>query len=353
MSSKQSDKPTYTVLIASYLEDEHVERIRAVDKRVRVVYVPELLRPPRYAADHVGEAIPRTAEQESAWRALLAQADILFDFDYAHLADLPTLAPHVQWVQASSAGIGQLVKRMDYSERMPNTVFTTASGVHMRPLSEFVIMVMLMFSRNILAMQQQQREKRWARLAGTDLVGRTLGIIGMGKIGADVARMARPFGMRVVGTKRQIAGIDPRTLSLDELYSPQDLDKVLRQSQFLALCAPHTYETENLIGVRELALMPQGAVIINIARGAEIDEPALVQSLQAGHLGGAALDVFAREPLPADSPLWEMPNVLISPHSASTSDRENERLTTLFVANLRRFLDGDPLQNLLDMERMY
>ncbi len=174
----------------------------------------------------------------------------------------------------------------------------------------------------------------------------------MGHIGADVA-LSRPFGLRIVGTKRQIDGIDPRSLSLDELYSPPDLDKVLRQAEFLVLCAPHTYETENLIAARELALMPKGAVLINIARGAEINEPDMIEALRSGHLGGAALDVFAEEPLPASSPLWDMPNVLVSPHSASTSDRENERLTNLFCANLRRFLNGEPLNNILDPERLY
>lgn len=349
----ESEKPTYTLLIASYLEPGHVERIRAVSDRLRVVYVPELLRPPRYAADHVGQPIPRTPEQEAAWRALLAKADILFDFDYTNLPDLPDLAPNVRWVQATSAGIGQLVRRMNYAERMPNTIFTTASGVHTRPLSEFVIMVMLMFSRNMFKIQDQQRRKHWERLAGTDLAGRTLGIIGMGHIGADVARMTRPFGMRIVGTKRQIAGIDPRSLSLDELYSPPDLDKVLRQAEFLVVSAPHTYETENLLAAREFALMPKGAVVINIARGAEINEPDLIEALRSGHLGGAALDVFAEEPLPVTSPLWDMPNVIVVPHSASTSDRENERLTTLFCANLRRFLAGEPLQNILDPDRLY
>jgi len=348
-----NERPTYTVLIASYLEPGHVERIRAVDERLRVVYTPELLPQPRYPADHVGKVAPRTPEQEAAWRALLAKADILFDFDYTNLTDLPDLAPNVRWVQASGAGIGQLVHRMGYAERMPNTVITTASGVHARPLSEFVIMVMLMFSRNIFRIQEQQARKHWERLAGTDLAGRTLGIIGMGHIGVDVARMSRPFGLRIVGTKRQIAGIDPRSLSLDELYSPPDLDKVLRQAEFLVLCAPHTYETENLIAARELALMPKGAVIINIARGAEINEPDMIEALRSGHLGGAALDVFAEEPLPVTSPLWDMPNVLISPHSASTSDRENERITNLFCANLRRFLNGEPLNNILDPERLY
>ena len=133
------------ILITSYLEPEHVERIRRVDESLQVVYEPELMRPPRYAADHNGDpAFRRTPEQEQRWRGLLARADILFDIDPTHRADLPDVAPNARWVQATSAGIGQLVKENSYDTRMPKTVFTTASGVHRRPLAEFVVMAMLM-----------------------------------------------------------------------------------------------------------------------------------------------------------------------------------------------------------------
>ena len=343
----------YTLLIASYLEAEHVARIRQVDERLHVLYVPELLRPSRYPADHVGRPVTRSVEEETAWRKLLAKADILFDFDYTNLEELPVLAPNVQWIQATSAGIGQLVRRMSYPERLPDTIFTTASGVHAQPLAEFCLLAMLIFSRNFLSIQEQQTRKHWERLAGTDLAGRTLGIVGVGKIGQEVARLARPLGLHVIGSKRHIAGVDPMTLCLDELVAHDQLDTLLKRSEFLVLCTPHTDETEQMIGVRELALLPQGAVVINIARGAVVNEPALIEALRSRHLGGAALDVFAQEPLPAESPFWEMPNVLVSPHSASTSDRENRRLTDLFCTNLRRFLDGEPLYNVLNIDKLY
>ena len=134
---------------------------------------------------------------------------------------------------------------------------------------------------------------------------------------------------------------------MDELRPASELHAVLGEAEHLVLIAPHTPETEGMIGARELALMPEGAVLINIARGALVDEQALIEALRSGRLAGAGLDVFAEEPLPDDSPLWEMPNVLVSPHSASTSDRENSRLTELFCQNLRRFLDGEPLINVL------
>ena len=165
--------------------------------------------------------------------------------------------------------------------------------------------------------------------------------------------MAAALGMRVIGSKRTVAGVDPASLHLGALYSPDSLDDMLRQAQYLVLIAPHTDATERLIGAHELALLPQGALFINIGRGALVDEGALIAALGSGHLGGAALDVFAAEPLPPDSPLWTMPNVLVSPHSASTSDRENERITTLFCDNLRRFLAGEALHNVLDVVALY
>jgi len=347
-----TQESTYTILIASYLEPEYVARIRAVSPRLHVIYEPELMAPPRYHADHYN-VIVRTPEQEARWRELLGQADIIFDFDPTHRADLPDLAPNVRWIQASSAGIGQFIRRAGYDRRLPNAIFTTGSGVHIRPLADFCLMSMLVFAKGLNRIILNQRRKHWERYAGSELGGRTLGIIGVGKIGAEVARMAQFMGMTVLGVKRTIAGIDPAALHLHELYAPDRLPEVLRRAEYLVLIAPHTDETEHMLGAAELALLPQGTVLINIGRGALIDEPALIAALQSGHVGGAALDVFAEEPLPQDSPLWDMPNVLVSPHSGSTSDRENERLTELFCENLRRFLAGEPLLNVLNLETLY
>jgi glyoxylate/hydroxypyruvate reductase A len=343
----------YNVLIASYLEPEYVERIRQVDERLNVLYEPDLLPPPRYPADHTGKPLERSPEQEGVWRQLLEEADILFDFDYTHRETLPDLAPNVKWIQATSAGIGQFVKRMGYDERMPDTIFTTASGVHSQPLAEFSLLAMLMFSRRFWQMWDQQQRKHWERLAGTDLAGRTLAIVGVGNVGRAVARLGQALGMHVIGVKRHVAGLDPTSLHLHVLHSPDELRQVLPQAEYLVLIAPHTPETEHLLGAEELALLPAGAVLINIGRGALVDEPALIDALRSQHLGGAALDVFSAEPLSEESPLWEMPNVLISPHSASTSDRENARLTDLFCENLQRFLTGEPLLNVLDTARLY
>jgi phosphoglycerate dehydrogenase-like enzyme len=342
----------HTVLITTYLEPEHIERLRAISPRLDVIYEPELIPSPRYAADHYN-SIQRTAEQEARWRKLLARADIMFDFDPTHREDLPEVAPNLRWVQATSAGIGQFVRRMGYEQRMPGVVFTTASGVHARPLAEFCVMAMLMFAKGLRRMLDDQRRKHWERYAGTDLAGRTLGLVGVGSIGAEIARLGQALGMTVIGTKRTVAGADLAALHVDELYGPDGLHEVLRRAEFLVIATPHTDATERLIGSAELALLPHGAVLINIGRGAVLDEPALIEALQSGQLGGAALDVFEHEPLPTDSPLWEMENVLVSPHSGSTSDRENARLTDLFCENLRRFLAGKPLLNVLDLQVLY
>jgi len=156
--------------------------------------------------------------------------------------------------------------------------------------------------------------------------------------------------MRVIGNRRHT---DRPVAYVDKLYGPDELPALLRETEYLVLACPHTPETENLIGAKELATLPRNAVLINIARGAVVDQNALIESLQSGHLRGAALDVFAPEPLPKGNPLWEMPNVLISPHSASTADTENQKLTTLFIDNLKRYLKGEPLVNKLDTVKLY
>jgi len=342
-----------TVLISSFIEEEHISRIAEIDPRIRVIYEPDLLRPPRYAADHKGEPRERTPAEEARWREHLAEADILFDFDQTHLEDLPDLAPKVRWIQSTSSGIGQFVAKMGYGVRMPNTVFTKASGVHGQPLAEFCLMVMLMFRKGLLRAIRDQSRKHWERYAGTDLEGRGVVIVGLGGVGQEVARVCQALGMRIIGVDLPDFPIDSLPFPLDEFFPVGELRKALPQAEHLVLIVPHTPETEGLIGAEELALMPQGSILVNIGRGPLVDEAALVDALNSGHIGGAGLDVFQEEPLPEESPFWEMPNVLVSPHSGSTSDQENRRITDLFCENLRRFLADEPMINLLQLDRLY
>ncbi len=339
------------VLICSYLEPEHIQRIRAVDAGLEVVYHPELLPRPRYAADHVGHPLQRTPEEQARWEALLAEAEVLFDFDYTGTKELPERAKKVRWIQATSAGIGQFIKRQNYA-RM-NAVFTTASGVHARPLAEFVLMVMLEQVKQAGLARAQQQAHLWKRFATLELTGKTLAIVGLGRIGKEVARLAKAFEMRVVASKRNLEGQTPESLGIDRLYSWAELYPMLSEADFVCLITPHTPETEGLINSAAFAAMKPRAMLINIARGVVVDEGALLEALESGHLAHAALDVAAVEPLPPESPLWDHPRVTIYPHSASTSTFENARIAELFCNNLRRYLKGEPLLNQLDIERMY
>jgi phosphoglycerate dehydrogenase-like enzyme len=335
------------VLIASYLEPEHVTRVRAAAPETDVLYEPSLLPTPRYAADHYN-TIQRSPDGERRWRELLARADVLFDFDHGHLDDLPTVAPRVRWVQATSAGIGQLLRRtgLDRSD----IVFTTASGVHAVPLAEFAALAMLYFAKQVPRLLLHQREHRWERFAGRELRGSTVAIVGLGKIGMEVARVSRALGLSVTGTRR---GGPLPDAAVDVQRPPTELRELLADADYVVIAVPHTAETEGLIGAAELSVMRRGAVLVNIGRGKVVDEPALIAALRSGQLGGAALDVFAQEPLPPESPLWDMPNVLVNPHSASTADSENAKLTDLFCENLLRYVAGQPLLNVFDRERGY
>ena len=335
------------VLIASPLESELVQRVQAVDPRLDVVYRDDLLAPPRYPGDHHPH-IQRSLDQAAEWAALLSQAEVLFDVDGPSMSDFEARVPRLRWIQASSSGIGEWVRRLGIVDSP--IVVTNAAGIHSVPLAEFVVFAMLYFARSWQRMVAEQRAHHWERCAIETLDGKTLGIVGLGNVGRNVARLAKPFGMRTIGVRRS-AGASAD--GVDAVYGPDGLDTVLRESDYLALCVPHTSETVGLLDASTIAAIKRGAVLINIARGSVIDEPALIDALRSGQLGGAALDVVAREPLAADSPLWDMPNVLITPHSMSTGIDENERLTTLFCDNLRRYLAEQPLHNVIDKVRGY
>ncbi len=339
------------VLICSYLEPHLIERIRAVDSRLALEYHPELLPKPRYLADHVGMPLERSPEDQVRWERFLANAEVLFDFDYTGISELPERAKNVRWIQASSAGIGQFVARQNYA-RM-NTVFTTSSGVHARPLAEFVIMSMLEVVKQRNLAGKQQAAHLWKRFSTDELSHKTLAIVGLGRIGKEVARLAKAFDLRVVATKRQLENQSAASLEIDQLYPWTQLLVMLEEADFVCLACPHTSETEGLIGTAAFAAMKPGAVLINVARGAVVNESAMLEALRSGQLGFAALDVTATEPLPANSPLWDMENVSIYHHSASTNDRENERIVEIFCDNLRRYLNQQPLKNQLDLQRMY
>jgi len=338
------------VMITFYLEPELVEKIRDLDSKIELLYEPDLMGRPLYQSHHVG--FQGTPEQEKRRLEMMSQAEVIFGYIARQdLSDLPKRAPHLRWNQSPSTGIGQMVYRGGLTES--DIIFTTAGGVHVTPLSEFVLMAMLMFVKDAFRMAAEKDRHHWERYCGTELRGKTLSVISLGRTGKEIARLANCFGMRVIGTKRHIEGVDPRSLNVEKLYPWTDLHGMLSEADFVVLTIPHTSETEGMMGEEEFAAMKKGSVLVNIARGAIYDELAFIRALESGHLAGAAIDVAAKEPLPSESPLWDMPNVIVSPHSASTADSENWKLIDLFCDNLKRYLDGQPLRNVLDKKKLY
>jgi phosphoglycerate dehydrogenase-like enzyme len=332
------------VLIASPLEPEHVARIEAADPRVSVLYEPGLLPVPRYPADHTG--IPRelSAAELDRWAGLRRLADVSFDFDWQAPADMAGNCPRLRWVQGTSAGIGGFLARTGLART--ELIFTTAAGVHGVPLAEFALLGLLYFAKGMPALADAKVARRWQRYAGSQVAGCRVLLVGLGGAGRAVARLLSAAGMEVCGAGRPGRSYDlpgiARYVASDQLH------KVLPEVDALVLACPLTAQTRGLIGAGELALMRPGSVLVNIARGPVVDEEALVSALRTGHLGGACLDVFATEPLPAGSPFWDLPNVIISPHSAATVAAENSLITDLFMDNIRRWMAGRPLRNLYD-----
>ena len=337
------------VLVASPLEPEHVERIAAVDPRISVLYAPELLPVPRYPADHTGVPRDLSAADQDRWSDLLSRADVSFDFDWRAPGQMPVSCPRLRWVQATSAGIGGFLDRTGLADTP--IVFTTAAGVHGVALAEFTLLGLLYFAKDVPRLARWQAARHWELHAVGQVAGTRAVLVGLGGIGRQVARLLAAAGVEVTGVGRPGRAYDVPGVS--SYLADTELDSALPGADALVLACPLTDRTRNLVGARQLRLLPRGSVLVNVSRGQVVDEDALVDALRRGHLGGACLDTFATEPLPADSPLWGMPSVLVSPHSASTVAAENRLITGLFADNLRRWLDGAPLRNTYDRASGY
>ncbi|MDQ7830006.1 MAG: D-2-hydroxyacid dehydrogenase [Armatimonadota bacterium] len=312
------------ILVAADVEPRHLEAIRAAA--------------PGLAVEHTTD--------RARLLALAPTADVIVGWSVP--PEVVRRAERLRWIHSTAAGVDQLL----FPELLQREVLlTSSSGIHAEPLSEHVLGVMLMLSRRLHVAVRQQLARRWDRrtVLGDELGGKTLGILGLGAIGRAIAERARVFGMRVIGTRRSGAPVP----HVEQVFPPEGLDEVLRRSDVLVVVLPLTPATRGLIGARELALLPPGAFLINVGRGAIVQEAALVDALRAGRLAGAALDVFEQEPLPPESPLWDLPQVIITPHVSGTTPRYYDRAIPLFCENLRRFLRGEPLLNVVDRERGY
>ena len=244
-------------------------------------------------------------------------------------------ASSLEWVQATSAGYDHY--DLDALEER-EIVLTNAAGVHGQPIGEQVLGAMLAFERGLLRGRDQQADGVWHSYEGGELASKTVGVVGLGAIGGRVAELTSAIGSRVIGTKR-----DPSSApdAVDEVYPPDELDEVLRQADYLVLACPLTDETSGLIDGGALETMPKDAVLVNIARGEVTDQGALLEALQQGHIAGAALDVFTEEPLPQESPLWDLPNVLVTPHMAGSTPHYHERVAEIVRENYEHLVAGD------------
>ena len=340
-----------TIFISSPLEPEQVARIAAfAPDRVEVLYAPDLLPPTRYRNDHKGAPFTRDAAQAARWAAMLKRATISWDIPAAE--DI-ALAGRLRWIQGTSTGIGQSITRLGLDKR--DIVVTTARGVHARPLAEWVFMALLAHWRGLAHLQAEQRAHRWTRYCAEEVAGRTLVILGAGDLARGAARLAKAFDMHVVAVARDPAKARDHAALFDEILPNTAFHAALARADAVLLTVPHTPQTERMMDAAAIAAMRPGAALVNIARGQIVDEAAMIAALQRGHIGFAALDVAEVEPLPAESPLWDMPNVLISPHSASTVASENARIVDIFLGNLACWLEGRPgaMRNLLDTRLMY
>jgi phosphoglycerate dehydrogenase-like enzyme len=294
------------------------------------------------------------ADREEFLSALRA-VEILCSYNLP--ADLLERAPKLRWLQNPGAGLERLrpLKVLDPGSRV---IVTSASGIHETQISEYVIGSMLVFNRSWPEMVRLQDQHSWpghsdsTHLRQRELSNATLGIVGLGHIGRSIAKLARAFGMKILGT-RFSAHAGEQDPDVDRLYPFDELHKLLAQSDYIVLSVPLTDRTEKMIGEPELRAMRKNAYLVNIARGAVIDEDALMRALKEGWIAGAGLDVAVNEPLPADSPLYTTPNLILTPHISGASEHYNERLAALFAENLRRYQAGQPLLNQYDPEKGY
>ena len=341
----------------------------ARDHRVRVHIKNNHASPETFPPTLEGEevfTITRARYEEAARRhpEAAAQLDVFIDWDLDNFtesmktaevlvtwnlptANLAAVAPNLRWLQITGAGVEHLCP-MDWLP--PGLTVVNNKGAHAAKAGEFGLMAILMLHTAMPAIVTNQHRAHWESLYSTPVAGRTVAIIGVGSIGGAVARHAKALGLRVLGVSRH----GKPSPDVDAMFTPDRLDEVLPQSDYVFVSTPLTEETRNLIDRRRLDLMKPGSGLINVGRAGVVDYAALREKLGDGHLSGAILDVFDPEPLPADSPLWETPNLIATPHiSADDGDSYVPLTLDLFFQNMGRYLNGEPLFNMVRPELGY
>lgn len=268
-------------------------------------------------------------------------------------AELLAKAPNLVWIAAMSAGVDRYMQMKPLVEN-DRIVLTNMRAVHGPAIADHSFAMLLQLTRNMEFYADAQDEGQWADRAtpmpSTSLHGKTMLVVGIGGIGTEIAQRAHGFGMRVIATRRSDA---PAPEYVEHVGKPEDLLKMLPEADVVAVCVPLTAETKGLINDAAFKAMKKGAIIINIARGQVIDSDALIAALKSGQVGGACLDVTDPEPLPEDSPLWRMTNVVITPHTAADAEVTDVRRQVLMMENMRRFGAGEPLLNVVDKTAGY
>lgn len=311
---------------------------------------------PRHFVQQLRRDVPEhtfiDAWDREALRRILPEADVAF----AAFVDrdiVPTLH-RLRWVQAPAVGVGHILSEEFIASPI---ILTSARGVRARAIAEHVMGVTLALARQLPLLIARQKAHQWTldeiEASGSvrTLRNRRMGVIGLGSIGLEVAQLAAGFGMRVSAIRKHVD--QPKPDSVDDILPPERLDELLASSDVIVLSAPLTPDTRELIGPDALSRTKRGAFLVNVGRGRLIDDSAVVAALRDGRLGGAALDVFTREPLPPDSPFWDLPNVIVTPHMSGTMEDYWTPLVALFVENLRRFERGEPLLNVVDKHAGY
>ena len=334
-----------------------IDGIRLFDRELRDSWPQETAT--RYVSPS-GDAKPEGAspgerdEDRQERDAFLAKADIVC-IGFPYPLDLAARGSRLKWVHQTAAGASNLVFGDLYNNR--SVIITTSRGYNKPlPIAEYVIAAVFAFAKQIpqavVDRQAQYLNRRNYKLASVH--GKTMGIVGLGGIGQEVARLAKAVGMKVLATRRSAANRTDSVDGVDTLYPPQDLEFMLAQSDYVAVCAQYTPETKGIIGKTQLQVMKATAYLINIARGELIDEDALLEALREGWIAGAMLDVYADEfQKPPRQDLREQPNLLMTPHVSGGTDVATDELAELFYENLARFVDGRELINVIDWDRGY
>lgn len=326
------------VVVTSPLDEPTLQRVKAVSDRVRIDQVS-----PWVLAERKGDL----AHKEQL-DLLLGEAEVLFGWIHHFPKNLLARTPRLKWIQTMSAGIDLMPEEI----RKSRIRIVNASGLHSTPMGEMVLEVMLMFAKDAPACFQMKQTRTWKRFRPALLRGQTVGILGLGVVGREIARLSKAFGMEVIGIRRSGQPEQPFP-EVDRVYPREQLSEVLAKSDYVVLALPLTKETRGMIGEKELKAMKPSAYLINPARGAIIDEGALIRALEEKWIAGAGLDVFVKEPLPPESRFYDLPNVIFSPHISGDMPDYEGRATEVFRENLQRYIAGEPFLHEVDQEKEY